>query len=157
MAAMFDSIKKVVSHADISKQAQVEINMLSQVKNAFVATFELVENRCECTSIVGDTVSVVGYTAEELLSINMMEFIGLTETDVQTIMGKMMTNGIVLKRNTVKCKGGELATIIGVMHFTTTTTMKEYLIPEKEMLYLNSQNHDQNSQNQSNEGRSTHV
>ncbi len=132
----FKELNTIVSLVDSMQIQRRTKSLSSQMKQAFVAVFEIEENQLVVTSIVGDSEGVIGYTNEEAEALNFMEYLGLGADQFKILMQTLDKNACVIKLNKLKTKDGKFVETYGTITRTTTTTLQEIVISKSELIDL---------------------
>jgi len=134
--SQFKQINTLIGHVDNVRTQSRVMSLFGEMKQAFVAVFEIEENQLVVTSIVGDSIGVIGYTNEEAEQLNFMEYLGLEPIEFAQIMTELSQKKRVLKLNKLTTKNGDIVETFGVIIRTTTTTLLEIVIPKSELIDL---------------------
>ena len=134
--SQFEQINTLIGHVDNVRTQSRVMSLFGEMKQAFVAVFEIEENQLVVTSIVGDSIGVIGYTNEEAEQLNFMEYLGLEPIEFAQIMTELSQKKRVLKLNKLTTKNGDIVETFGVIIRTTTTTLQEIVISKSELIDL---------------------
>ncbi len=132
----FKELNTIVGLVDSMQIQRRTTSLSSQMKDAFVAEFEIEGNSLVVISVVGDSEGVIGYTNKEAEALNFMEYLGLDADQFKILMETLDKKGRVLKLNKLKTKDGEYIETYGTIIRTTTTTLLEIIIPKSELIDL---------------------
>lgn len=132
----FKELNTIIGLVDSMQIQRRTKSLSSQMKDAFVAEFEIEGNQLVVTSIVGDSIGVIGYTNEEAEALNFMEYLGLSADQFKILMQTLDKNACVIKLNKLKTKDGKFVETYGTIIKTTTTTLQEIVIPKSELIDL---------------------
>jgi len=132
----FKELNTIVGLVDSMQIQRRTTSLSSQMKDAFVAEFEIEGNSLVVISVVGDSEGVIGYTNKEAEALNFMEYLGLDADQFNILMETLDKKGRVLKLNKLKTKDGEYIETYGTIIRTTTTTLLEIVIPKSELIDL---------------------
>ena len=134
--SQFEQINTLIGHVDNVRTQSRVMSLFGEMKEAFVAVFEIEDSNLVVTSIVGDSYGVIGYTNQEAEQLNFMEYLGLDPKEFYHIMKTLSDKKRVLKLNRLKTKNGQIVETFGFIYLTTATTLMEIIIPKSELINL---------------------
>jgi len=132
----FKELNTIVGLVDSMQIQRRTKSLSSQMKDAFVAEFEIEGDSLVVVSVVGDSEGVIGYTNEEAEALNFMEYLGLSADQFKILMETLDKNACVIKLNKLKTKDGKFVETYSTIIRTTTTTLQEIVISKSELIDL---------------------